>query len=155
MFLTKWDPFETLSNLESDVDTGFGRMLRPGRFRKFLFKEPDFGSLDWLPSVDIKENKESYEFDVEVPGIEKEAIKVFISDNNILNIKGERKKETEKKDENYQRIEREYGSFARSFTLPDNVDTAKVNADYKNGILKVTVAKKELVKPKEIPVKAA
>ncbi len=154
MFLTKWDPFETLSNLENEVDTGLGRILRPTRFRRFL-KEPDFGSLDWLPSVDIRENKESYEFDVEVPGMEKDQIKVFISDNNILNIKGERKKEIEKKEENYHRIEREYGSFARSFSLPDNVDAGKINAEYKNGILKVTISKKEIAKPKEIPVKAA
>ena len=154
MFLTKWDPFENLSNIESELGTGLDRFLRHGTLRKLL-KENELGSANWFPSVDIKENKEFYEFDAEIPGMEKDQIKVFVSDNNILNMKGEREKEVEKKDENYHRIEREYGSFARSFSLPDNVDPNKIHAEYKNGILKVTIAKKETTKQKEIPVKAA
>lgn len=150
MYLTKWDPFETLSNLEEEIDRAFGRTFRP--LRRFKGNGELF---DWLPAVDIQEDKEAYHFDVEVPGMEKDQIKVFVSDHNILNIRGERKRESEQKDKNYHRIEREYGSFARSFTLPENVDPNKVSAEYKNGILKVAVAKKEIAKPKEIPVKAA
>lgn len=152
MFLTKWDPFETLTSLQGDLDNILNKNLIsvPRQLRKAASD-----SSDWLPSVDIDEDKESYNFHVEIPGIDKEGIQVFVSDDRILNIKGERKRESEKKEKNYHRVEREYGSFARSFTLPDNADAEKIAAEYKNGVLSVRVAKKEAAKPKAIEVKVA
>ena len=152
MFLTKWDPFETLTSLQSDLDQVIGKNILsvPRQLRKAAGS-----STDWLPSVDIDEDKESYNFHVEIPGMEKEGIQVFVSDDRILNIKGERKREVERKEKNYHRVEREYGSFARSFTLPDNADAEKIAAEYKNGVLAVRVAKKEAAKPKSVEVKVA
>lgn len=144
MYLTKWDPFETLTSLQEDIDNIFNRHLRlRGDKRGF--------QADWVPAVDIYEDKEAFYFDVEAPGLAKDNFDVNI-ENSTLTIKGQRAKKHEEKDKNYYRIEREYGAFTRSFTLPDTADSAKVNAEYKNGILTVKIAKKEAAKPRRIAV---
>lgn len=149
MSLIKWDPFETLTALQADVDRAFDR-----RFLPVWEKKNNSLQLDWLPAIDIHEDKEAYHFDLEAPGMERNQFDVKI-ENNALMIKGERKKEEERKDKNYYRIEREYGAFARSFLLPETADASKVNAEYQKGVLKVTIGKRETAKPKQIEVKGA
>jgi HSP20 family protein len=145
MALMKWDPFETLSTLQQDIDGLFNRRLTPNQPRATQ-------TADWLPAVDIHEDKEGYHFDLEAPGLDKESFEVKIEDH-ALAIKGEKKKDAEKKEKNYYRLEREYGTFFRSFLLPDNADAEKVSAEYKDGVLHVNVAKLAAAQPKRIEVR--
>jgi HSP20 family protein len=105
----------------------------------------------FAPAVDIYEDEHSVTLKVEVPGIDEKDIDVRI-ENNILTVHGERKIETEEKQENYRRVERQYGSFTRTFTLPNTVDAEKVAADYDKGVLKIVLPKKAEAKPKQIKV---
>jgi HSP20 family protein len=152
MFLTKWDPFEGLADLESSLGRALlGRRETPAT--QSQNKEVGIKS-DWYPAVDIHEDNEAYYFDVEAPGIEKDKFDISLQ-NSVLTLKGERSFENKKEGKNYYRVEREYGSFARSFTLPETADPAKVLAEYKNGILHVKVGKKEVAKPQKINVQVA
>lgn len=146
MFLTNWDPFESLTSLQTDAD----RALR-NRINRDALQKTTSGL---IPSVDIHEDAEAFYFDVELPGLKKDDIDVKVEDN-ILYLKGEKRREAEKKEKNYYRVEREYGSFARSFSLPETADTAKVNAEYRDGLLHLKIAKKEAAKPKRIEVKVS
>jgi HSP20 family protein len=105
----------------------------------------------FAPPVDIYEDEHTITLKLEVPGIDEKDIDVRI-DNNTLTVHGERKIEKEEKEENFRRIERQYGSFTRSFTLPSSVDTGQVNAHYDKGLLKISLAKKAEAKPKQIKV---
>jgi HSP20 family protein len=106
----------------------------------------------WAPACDIYENNNAIVVKVELPEVKREDVRVSI-ENNILTIHGERKLSEETKKENYHRVERNYGEFTRSFTLPGFVDTNKVNAEFMDGILRVTLAKREEAKPKNVEVK--
>lgn len=106
----------------------------------------------WAPAVDIYETDQAIELKADLPEIEPKDVDVRVEDN-MLYLKGERKFEKDLKEENYHRIERSYGSFARSFALPQGIATDKITADYKNGVLKVTLPKREESKPKQIQVK--
>jgi HSP20 family protein len=143
MSLIKWDPFRELN-------------MFPVRFGKFLDKdwEKAISTTAWNPSVDIFENDSDIVVKVEAPGMNAKDFDLRI-ENNVLMVKGERKFEKETKEENYHRVEREYGSFSRSFALPTAVKEDKVTADYKDGILKIVLPKKEEVKPKSIKIEAA
>ncbi len=112
------------------------------------------GEADFVPRVDIIENDEHVKMHFEVPGLNKDDIKVGIKDK-VLSVSGERKVETEEKNESYVRSEIRTGAFCRSFTLPDTIDPDKIKADYKNGILELTLNKREEVKPKEIEIKVS
>jgi len=105
----------------------------------------------WSPSVDISETDDEIIVTAELPGVKKEDIKISLQDN-VLTIRGEKKQEKEHKDENYHRIERAYGSFQRSFTLPTPVNTDKIKASFKDGVLKIQLPKTEEAKMKEIPI---
>jgi HSP20 family protein len=105
----------------------------------------------WHPSVDVYENENAYVLKAELPGVNKEDIKLDIN-NNTLTLKGEKKFEEKTEKENYVRIERSYGSFTRTFMLPDKVDTENIKANYKDGVLEIVLPKKEEAKPKEIKV---
>jgi HSP20 family protein len=107
----------------------------------------------FAPPVDIYEDEHNVTLKLEVPGIDEKDIDVRI-DNNTLTVHGERKIEKEEKEENFRRVERQYGSFSRSFTLPSSVDTGQVSADYSQGVLKIKLAKKAEAKPKQIKVNA-
>jgi HSP20 family protein len=109
---------------------------------------------EWSPLVDITEDEKEYLIKAELPEMKKEDVKLTV-ENNVLCISGERKYEKEEKDKKYHRVERAYGSFMRSFTLPDDADGAKVAAEYKDGILKVHLPKSEKAKPKSIEVKVS
>jgi len=110
------------------------------------------GKENWIPSVDILEKEGNIVLRAELPGMNEKEIELKVEGDTLI-LKGERKMESEDKKSNYHRIERSYGSFTRSFRLPDTVDSEKIDADYKNGILTITLPKKPEVKPREIPVK--
>ncbi|MBF0104929.1 MAG: Hsp20/alpha crystallin family protein [Deltaproteobacteria bacterium] len=141
MYLTRWDPFETLTSLQEDIGRVFNSRLGDSKSL----------SSAWLPAVDISEDNESYTFDVEIPGLKTEDIHVKI-ENNALTIRGEKKSCCEDKQKNFHRIEREYGSFTRSFSLPELADVEKINAENKDGVLKIKVGKKEAAKPREVKI---
>jgi len=105
----------------------------------------------WSPAVDASESETAIEIKADLPGMTEKDIDVTV-ENNTLTIKGERKFENEDKRENYHRIERQYGSFYRSFQLPNTVDVTKINADFKNGILELALPKREETKPKKISI---
>jgi HSP20 family protein len=142
MSLVKWDAFREFNALNERLGTLFGRSW-----------DTPLSTTAWNPSVDIFENDNEVIFKAELPGMNAKDIEVKL-ENNVLMLKGERRFEKEAKEENYHRIEREYGAFNRSFALPSPVDADKVTAEYKDGILKVTLPKKEDIKPKPIKIAA-
>jgi HSP20 family protein len=105
----------------------------------------------WAPAVDVREDVNNYFVEAELPGMKKEDISLEL-ENNVLSIRGERKFERKEEGENYHFMERSYGSFYRSFSLPKNVDGEKIGAEYKEGVLTVTLPKKEEVKPKKVEI---
>ncbi len=137
-----------------DVDTMQKRMNR--LFNDFFGgREGESDELTlstWLPSVDVIENDDAFVIEAELPGMTKDDIKISIA-NDVLSIRGEKKIEKEDKKKSYYRMERSYGSFSRTFPLPGNVKTDKIDAEFKNGVLIVTVPKSEEAKPKQIDVK--
>lgn len=109
---------------------------------------------DWTPLVDVSEDASEYLIKLELPEVRKEDLKVNVEDG-VLTIKGERHFEKEENGKRYHRIERAYGAFARSFTLPEDGDPSRVNAKFKNGLLEVQIGKDEKAKPKAIEIKIA
>ena len=109
---------------------------------------------EWMPVVDITEDDREYLITAELPEVKKEEVKVTV-ENGVLTITGERKFEKEEKNKKWHRVERSYGSFARTFVLPDDGDAGKVNAEFKDGMLKVRVAKSEAARPRQIEVKVS
>ena len=114
-----------------------------------MFSEP--GARPWSPSVDILESENDLVLKADVPGIEPKNIDISL-ENGTLTLKGERKFENSETHQGYHRIERSYGSFARSFALPETIDIEKVKAEFKNGVLTVTLPKKEVAKPRAVKV---
>ena len=142
--LTRWDPFREFSTLQDRMNRLVRDSFGEGR-------EEALSTTSFAPAVDVYEDEHQITLKIEVPGIEEKDIDVRI-ENNTLTVHGERKFEKEEKEENYRRIERQYGSFTRSFTLPTTVDPEKVSANYDKGVLKVSLAKKAEAKPKQIKV---
>ena len=125
----------------------FDRFFEDGSLRTFSGEEKS-----WIPAFDISENDKEYAVVAELPGIDEKDLEVTLSDG-ILSVKGEKKQEKEEKDEMYHRVERCYGSFQRSFRIPGNVEDDKVDAIYKDGVLKLTIPKSEEKKAKKIEIK--
>ncbi|MGC8901237.1 MAG: Hsp20/alpha crystallin family protein [bacterium] len=146
MPITKWDPFKELTTIQERINRLFDENI--GRVR---FPDIEFSTGAWNPAVDIYETKDNVVLKAELPGLDKKDFSIEIKDN-ILTLKGERKLEKETKEENYYRMERAYGAFSRSFTLPASVDKDKVKAKFKDGVLEVTIPKTEAAKPKQINV---
>ena len=146
--LTRWNPFEELDELQNRLSTFFGR----APVRRQNGEQENMTVAQWAPLVDITEDDKEYLIKAELPDVKKDEVKVTL-ENGVLTITGERKFEKEEKGKKYHRVERAYGSFVRSFTLPDDADANKVNAEFKDGVLKVHVAKSEAAKPKQIEVK--
>ena len=146
--ITRWDPFRELDDLQNRLSTMFGR----APIKKDGDKREALTVAEWAPLVDIVEDDKNYVIKAELPGIKKEEIKVGVQDD-VLTISGERKYEKEEKDKKFHRIERAYGSFVRSFTIPEDSDGEKVSAEFKDGILRVHLPKTEKVKPKQVEVK--
>ena len=141
-YLTKWEPFSDLVSLRDDMDQLFETF-----FGQHLEDREGF----WTPILDIEESNGNIVVKAEIPGMEKDEIKVSVR-NNMLSISGERKQESETKDKTFHRIERSYGKFSRTITLPSEVDANKIKAAYKDGVLNITLPKPESMKPKQIEV---
>ncbi len=144
MTITKWRPLSDLLTLTDRLN----KLFEEGFFGE---EGEEFSIAKWQPATDIYETKDNYVFKVELPGFKKEDIEVEVKDNTLF-IKGEKKMEEEVKKENYHRIERFYGSFQRSFVLPQNTVVDKIKANLKDGILEIKIPKSEKSKPKAIPV---
>jgi len=148
MTLTHWEPFRELSTMQDRIN----RMNR--LFRESYSPEgPEeaLSTTSFAPPVDIYEDEHNITLKMEAPGIDEKDIDVRV-EGNTLNVRGERKLEIDEKEENYRRIERQYGCFTRSFTLPSSVDSALVSAHFDKGVLKINLAKKVDAKPKQIKV---
>jgi len=146
--LTRWDPFRELDELQGRLSTLFGR----APVRKEGEREERMTLTDWAPLVDVIEDEREYLVKAELPEVKKEDVKIAVQDD-VLTVSGERSQEKEEKGKKFHRIERAYGSFSRSFTLPEDADAAKVAAEFKNGVLLVHLPKSERAKPKSIEVK--
>ena len=143
--LTRWDPFLELS-AQKDRMT---RLMR--EFYNPEGPEETLTTTSFAPPVDVYEDEHNITLKIEVPGIDEKDIDVRM-ENNTLTVHGERKFEKEEKEENFRRLERQYGSFTRSFTLPSSVDPEHVSAHYDKGMLRISLAKKAEAKPKQIKV---
>lgn len=141
--ITRWDPFRELNTLQDRMNRLFQESMG-GR-------EQGLTAPGFTPPVDIYEDEHNISIRVEVPGMDQKDIDVQV-ENNTLTIRGERTLEKDQKEENFHRIERRYGSFMRSFTLPNTVDTEKVSASYDNGVLDIKLPKRAEAKPKQIKV---
>jgi HSP20 family protein len=141
--LTRWEPFRDVSRLQNDLNRLFEDRVGAGRGTE---------SFGWAPPVDVYEDGEGLTFKFELPEVDAKDVAVNLEDG-VLTVRGERKLEREDKRENYHRIERAYGTFARSFTLPATFDPNKVTAEAKNGVLRIHVPKRAEAKPKAIQVK--
>jgi len=142
--LTRWEPFRELTSLQDRINRVFRESYAGDR-------DESLTTSSFAPAVDVYEDEHKVALKIEVPGIEEKDIDVRV-ENNTLTVHGERKIETEEKEENYRRVERQYGSFTRTFTLPPTVDTDNVSANYEKGVLKITLPKKAEAKPKQIKV---
>ena len=145
MAITRWEPFREMARMQDELNRLFDdRVWRP-RGQEEL-------STGFLPAVDVYEDQEALTVTAELPGVDPKDVDVRV-ENGLLTLKGERKLEKEEKKDNYLRIERSYGAFMRSFTLPNSVDVDKVKADFKHGVLRLSLPKREESKPKAIKVK--
>src|ERR1700691_3671362 len=142
--LTRWEPFREFNTLQD-------RLNRLFRDSVAADQDQSLTTSTFAPAVDVYEDQHNVTLKIEVPGIDEKDIDVRI-ENNTLTVHGERKFEKEEKEENYRRVERQYGSFTRTFTLPNTVDQESVQADYEKGVLKIKLAKKAEAKPKQIKV---
>jgi len=148
MALVRWDPWTTLPSLQDRINRLFDDAFpaRPAG------REDEMTLFDWRPTVDTYEEGDNVVIRAELPGVNKEDVSIDVKDN-VLTLKGERKHEENVKEENYFRRESAYGKFQRAFTLPDAVDASKIEASYKDGVLKITVPKAEETKAKKIDIK--
>ena len=147
--LRRWNPLQEREELESKLATFFGLREVAGDGGK-----ESLTVAQWSPLVDITETDHEYLIQAEVPDMKKEDVRLRV-ENEVLTISGERKFEKEAKGLKHHRIERSYGSFMRSFSLPEDADSGKVTADYKDGMLQVHLPKSEKVAPKAIEIKVA
>ena len=146
MTITRYDPFRDLRNLQEEVNRLFTG--NAGR----TFDDEGIARGSWSPSVDIYENKEQIVLEAELPGMNREDFDLTV-ENNVITLRGERRFEKKEDTDNYHRVERAYGSFTRSFTLPNTVSGEGASADYRNGVLRVTLPKREETKARRIEVK--
>jgi HSP20 family protein len=145
MSITRYDPFRDLRSLQEEVNRLFSTNLTRG------FGEEGIGRGAWNPSVDIFENKDEIVLEAELPGMNRGDFELTV-ENNVITLRGERQFEKKDDTDNYHRVERSYGSFTRSFTLPHTVSAEGATAEYTNGVLRVTLPKREETKARRIEV---
>lgn len=153
MSLVRWSPARDLATFPSDVlniQREINRMF--SSFFRSDSEDDSLGTTTWNPAVDIAEHDDEYTVKVELPGVAKDDVKIVIQEN-MLTIRGEKKQEKESKGANYHRVERSYGAFQRSLSLPSTVKGDKIDANFKDGLLSVVLPKAEAAKRKEIEVK--
>jgi HSP20 family protein len=146
MAIIRWDPFKDMVTLREKMNRMFEDVFT-GRTEE----GKDRASSTWAPSVDIFETEKELVLTAEIPGVDEKDIEIKIEDNT-LSLKGERKFEKETKEENYHRIERSYGSFFRAFALPHTIDPEKIQATHENGVLKITMPKREERQPRKVKI---
>jgi HSP20 family protein len=147
MAIVRWDPFDAFIGAQEDLN----RLFRRNWLSTAGGEKSPAEAGTWAPAVDIFETGEAFTVEVELPGIDPKEIDVSVEEG-VLNLKGERRLEKEIKEENYHRVERAYGMFARAIRLPTDVDAGRVRAAYDNGVLRVTIPKIEPRKPRSIPI---
>src|SRR5689334_14524921 len=145
MTIVRYDPFRDLRTLQEEVNRLFSTNLTRA------FDDEGIGRGAWAPSVDIFENKDQIVLEAELPGMKQEDFDLTI-ENNVITLRGERKFEKTEETDNYHRVERSYGSFTRSFTLPQTVSAEEAKAEYSNGVLRVTLPKREEAKSRRIEI---
>jgi HSP20 family protein len=146
MSIVRYDPFRDLRSLQDEVNRLFTSNLSRA------FGDEGIARGAWNPSVDIYENKDQIVLEAELPGMQREDFDLSI-ENNVITLRGERRFEKKDESDNYHRVERSYGSFTRAFTLPQTVSAEEATAEYRNGVLRVTLPKREEVKARRIEVK--
>ena len=146
MSITRFDPFRDLRTLQDEVNRLFSASFPRS------FGDEGIARGAWAPSVDIFENKDEIVLEAELPGMNREDFELTI-ENNVLTLRGERRFEKKDETDNYHRVERAYGAFSRSFTLPQTVSPEGATAEYKNGVLRVVLHKREEVKARRIEIK--
>jgi len=146
MNLVSYDPFRELRGLQDEINRAFSSSFNRGG-------DSELTRGAWSPSVDIFENKDQIVLEVELPGMKPENVNISV-ENGVLTIHGERKFEKKDEQDNFHRVERSYGSFTRSFTLPPTVAADSADAVFENGMLRLTLAKREEAKPRRIEIKA-
>src|SRR5216684_6102912 len=145
MSIVRYDPFRDLRTLQDEVNRLFtGNMAR-------AFDDEGIARGSWSPSVDIYENKDHIVLEAELPGMNREDFELTV-ENNVITLRGERRFEKKDDADNYHRVERSYGSFSRSFTLPQVVSGDGAAAEYRNGVLRVTLPKREEAKARRIEI---
>ncbi len=149
MTLVRWDPFRELEEVSDRLNRMFSRPAVSAKNGREALTVAD-----WSPTVDISESEGEYLIKAELPEVKKEDVKVTLEDG-VLTLSGERRQEKEEKNLRYHRVERSYGSFVRSFSLPELVDETKVKAEYKDGVLSLHLPKLEKAKPRAIEVKVS
>jgi len=148
MALVRWNPTKELLNVEREFD----RLLNSFGSRFGLReKDDDFENAVWSPLTDISEDNDKYVVSMDIPGVDKKDVKISYKNGSLI-VSGERKQESEDKSSKYHRIERAYGKYYREFTLPEKIVEDKIEANFKDGTLKVTIPKAEEAKPKEIAI---
>jgi HSP20 family protein len=145
MAIVRWNPATDLLGLQEDMNMLLGGFFGP-------MGHGDTSVVRWSPRVDIAEENGNYEISADLPGLNKNDIKIEVH-NNVLTLRGEKKVEKEEKEKTYRLAERHYGEFVRTFSLPDNVDKDAIEAVFTDGVLKLTIPKTEQPKPKQIEVK--
>ena len=145
MAIVRFEPFRDLLTTQREFDRLFKEAFSP------MSGETEVSTRSWAPPVDIYETEDAIVLKAELPGIDPKDVEVRVEDNTLY-LKGERNYEKEVNEQNYHRIERSYGSFARSFSLPNSIDAEKVKAEYKDGLLTLTMPKREEAKPKTIKI---
>jgi len=148
MSLARWDPFRELQTLENEMNRLFRRQLS-GASRS----EEALTASEFAPPADVYEDDSKLSIKMDVPGIDTKDLNIRV-DGNVLTATGERKFETEEKKENFRRVERQYGSFSRSFTLPASADTNNISANFENGTLRIDIAKRADAGAKQIKIAA-
>lgn len=149
MSITRYDPFRDLRTLQDEVNRLFST-----NFSRSFGDDDGIARGAWTPGVDIYENKDEIVLEAELPGMNREDFELTV-ENNVLTLRGERRFEKRDEGDNYHRVERSYGSFTRSFTLPQTVAADTATAEYKNGVLRVVLKKREEVKARRIEIAGA
>jgi HSP20 family protein len=145
--ITRWEPFRGLSTLQDQMNRLFEDTLFRGRSNESALTT-------WAPAVDIYETENALVVKADLPDVNEKDLDIQV-ENNILTIRGERKFERDVKEDNYLRVERAYGSFSRSFSLGNTVNTEAIKAEYRDGVLTLTIPKREEAKPKQVKVSVA
>jgi HSP20 family protein len=145
MAMSRWDPFRELSSIQNELNRLFGRT--------FSAETGEAREAAWVPAIDVAETQDRFVITAELPGVEPDDVDISV-ENSVLTLRGDRRFYRETKEDDFHRIERRFGSFARSITLPSTADPERIRASFDGGVLTIEVPKKEEAKPRKIQIKA-